>query len=207
MGRLDLFLVRHGLTDWNEDGRLMGRSEVPINERGRAQAEAVGRALRGLAIERVIASPQRRAQETAEVIARALGLAITTEPLLAEVWLGEKWLGKRFDEIAGDPDLERYFRDPTYTSEAIEPAGAVQERMVRALADLRSQGGAAVIVSHGDPIRLLLAQLLGLPLDHYRRLYVGNGSVSVVRIGRKRCQVLAMNWKEGDLKGAVPPQQ
>lgn len=204
MSRLDLFLVRHGLTDWNEDGRLMGRAEVPLNERGRAQALAVGRALGAFPISRLVASPQRRAQETADLIAGELKLGLTTEPLVAEVWLGEKWLGKRFDEIAGDPDLERYFRDPTYTSEAVEPASAVQERMVEALERLRDLGGSAVVVSHGDPIRVLVAHLLGLPLDHYRRLHVGNGSVSVVRIGRKRCQVLVLNWKEGDLRSAVP---
>jgi probable phosphoglycerate mutase len=204
MAGLDLFLVRHGLTDWNEEGRLMGRTEVPLNERGRAQARAVGRALGEIGIVQVLASPQRRAQETAALIGGELGLAVTTEPLVAEVWLGEKWLGKRFDEIAGDPDLERYFQDPTYTSEAVEPASAVQERMVQALERLRGTDGGVVVVSHGDPIRVLLAHLLGLDLDHYRRLHVGNGSVSVARIGRKRCQVLVLNWKGGDLKSAVP---
>src|SRR3990172_11873487 len=76
----DLFLVRHGTTDWNEDGRLLGRTDVPLNPRGRAEAEATAEALRPFPLRAIVASPQRRTRETAAAVARWHGLTVVEEP-------------------------------------------------------------------------------------------------------------------------------
>jgi broad specificity phosphatase PhoE len=202
---LDLRLVRHGVTDWNEEGRLLGRTPIPLNDRGRIQAEEVGASLAGISFSAVLASPQRRTQQTAEAIARARGLEVTTEPGLDEVWLG-RWVGQKATEIRDDPDFERCVSDVTYRCEAIEPADTVQQRVVEVVERLR--GGepetpeararkTVVLVSHADPLRLLLAHYLSVALSAYRRLRIDPASVSLLRFAPPRIALLALNWKAG----------
>ena len=72
---MNLLLVRHGLTDWNEEGRLLGRIDIGLNARGRKQVATLAEILAVLPIARVVSSPQQRALETAAPIADGLGLA------------------------------------------------------------------------------------------------------------------------------------
>ena len=194
--RLNLVLVRHGLTDWNEEGRLLGRNPIPLNERGRAQAEAVARSLGRLSIDAVYSSPQRRTEETAGPIARELELTVETESGLDEVRLG-RWQGKLVKELRGDPDLERYIEDPTYVCDAIEPAVEVQKRIVGFTEQIRSERGTGnvVLVSHGDPLRLLVVHYLSMDLGSFRRLEIDNGSVSILRFTPRGPRLLILNWK------------
>jgi len=192
---VDLILVRHGVTDWNEQGRLMGRRPVGLNARGRAQASAAANALAGLPIGSILASPQRRAQETAAVIARRQGLEVQTETALDEVWVG-RWQGKTFDELRGDPDIERYLADPTYVCDAIEPAASVHKRMVALIERLHQDaaGSMVLLVSHGDPLRLLIAALLSIKIDCYRRLDIAPASISRLRVRDFGARLSLLNW-------------
>jgi broad specificity phosphatase PhoE len=193
----DLILVRHGLTDWNEQGRLLGRSDVALNERGRDQAAALGEALRNLSPQRLIASPQSRAQQTATVIASACGLEVETDPDIDEVWLG-RWRGKRYDELADDADVQRYLRDPTYECDAVESFTTLRRRLADFAARIRCAGEpACAVVSHGDPLRILVAELIELPVSRFRSLLVEPGSATILRLGRKRAQLAVLNWKPG----------
>jgi broad specificity phosphatase PhoE len=182
------------VTDWNEQGRLLGRAEIELNERGRAQAAALAAALREWRLDAVLASPQRRAQETAAPIAAAHGLGVVTEPDLAEVWVG-RWQGRTYDDLRDDPDAMRYAADGTHECAVIEDAPSVQRRVVASLERLRAgaSGSHVCLVSHGDPIRLLLAYCLGTELAAFRRLRVDPGSLSLVRCGRERIEVLSVN--------------
>ena len=193
----DLFLIRHGLTDWNETGRLLGRVDIGLNARGRAEAEAMAQALSDFPLRAVAVSPQRRTQETAQSIAQPHGLPIRTEPGLDEVWVQESWLGKTWTELQGDPDLEEYLRDPYHRCAAIEPATAVQERVIAAAERLRAEGdGPMLLISHGDPIKLLLAHYLSMELSAFRRIAVSTASLSVLRFSpRAGSRLLVMNWK------------
>jgi broad specificity phosphatase PhoE len=192
-----LFLVRHGVTDWNEVGRVLGRCDVGLNERGWGEAEAVARALSEIPLVAVVASPQRRARETAEAIARMHRLAVGTDPGLDEVWVGP-WQGKTWAELQGDADVQRYLEDPMYVCEAVEATVRVQERIVAVAERLRPEAekGAVVLVSHGDPIKLLAAHYLSMQLAAFRRLGINTGSVSVFRFGAFYGQrLLVLNWK------------
>lgn len=197
---LRLLLVRHGLTDWNETGRLLGRIEIGLNQRGIAQAEAAAEALRAWPLYAVLCSPQRRTQETAVRIASVHGLTVQTEPALDEVWLG-RWQGKSLDQISDDPDLLRYFEDPLYVCDAIEPTAQVQERVVALVERLRAElGGRTVaLVSHGDPLLVLLAHYLSIELRLFRSLTVSPGSVTFVKVGSRASRLLTLNWKPGVL--------
>jgi len=193
---LDLLLVRHGLTDWNEVGRLLGRLPVPLNARGQAQAEAVAAALRDAPLDAVFSSPQLRAQQTAEPIAATHGMVVNTEEALAEVWLGPRWEGKSFEEIQHDPELPLVFNDVTYRSAVVEPAADVQVRMVDFVEGLRaSRTGTIAVVSHGDPLRLLIAHYLSMPLAAFRTLVVSNAGISVLRFEGRSSHAVLLNWR------------
>jgi broad specificity phosphatase PhoE len=201
-----LLLVRHGQTDWNEAGRLMGRSDaMGINARGRVQVELLARRLADRRPDLLLTSPRRRTRETAAVIAAPHGVAVTPDDALDEVWLGERWQGKTFAEIAGDPDVTRWLADPMQRSDVIEAAADVQRRVVPVLERVRalSAGSLVVAVSHGDPLRLLLAHVLGMAIGDYRRLTVPPASLSVVQIEAQSARLLALAWRPDPLGAAL----
>ncbi|GMR23489.1 MAG: histidine phosphatase family protein [Acidobacteriota bacterium] len=191
-----LILVRHGLTDWNENGRLMGRSDVEINARGQTQAERVAQALAPRAIDAIYSSPQVRARQTATPLAEAARKDVVVETDFDEVWLSDAWKGKTVTELRGDEDLERTIENPTYRSNAIEPLAEVQARTVASIERLRElhAGGTIVVVSHGDPLRVIVAHYLGLDLSVFRRLACDNGSVSEIVFNRRGPRLEILNW-------------
>jgi broad specificity phosphatase PhoE len=195
--RFQLILVRHGLTDWNVDRRLLGRVDIGLNEAGREQALAAAGALRSFPVRAVLSSPQVRARETADPIADALGLEIEVEPDLDEVWLSEAWQGRTVDELRDDAEMERFLSDPSRRSARIEPIEDVQGRAVAAVERLRRDraGETVVVVSHGDPLRAIVAYYVGLPLADFRRLLIDNGSVSLVRFHARGPQLAILNWR------------
>ncbi len=191
-----LVLVRHGVTDWNENGRLMGRVDLDINARGRVQAERVAEALADVSIDAVYSSPQPRARQTAESVAAARGLSVHVEPGFDEVWLSDAWKGKTVAELRGDSDLERIIEDPTHRCELIEPIAEVQNRSVAAAERLveTEKEQTLMIVSHGDPLRVLIAHYLNLELVSFRRLACDNGSISWIRFNRRGPCLELLNW-------------
>ena len=204
-----LILVRHGLTDWNENGRLMGRSDVELNARGQTQAERVAEALAPRAprtIDAIYSSPQLRARQTAAPLAAAINIDIdidieiagdiVVEPDFDEVWLSDAWKGKTVSELRGDEDLERIIENPTHRCDAIEPIAEVQARTVRGCERLRERHaeGTVVIVSHGDPLRVIVAHYLGLDLAVFRGLACDNGSVSEIVFNRRGPRLEILNW-------------
>jgi broad specificity phosphatase PhoE len=198
------FLVRHGLTEWNERGRLMGRSEIGLSPRGRQQAEAAAAALAAIRIDAVLCSPQRRARETADAIAAPHALPVETVEDLAEVWLGERWIGKTFEDLRDDPDMLRYFADPTFGGDVLETARSVELRVSRVVSRLEERRESRfVVVSHGDPLRILLTHFLGLDVFHYRKFAVANGAINVLRSGRGGRQLVALGCQPNGLPEVV----
>lgn len=200
-----VILVRHGTTDWNEQGRLLGRSDVALNERGRAEVRALAASLRGLSPGEIRSSPQTRAVETAAAIAEACALEVTADDRLAEVWL-RGWQGKTFAELHDDADVHAYLRDPFHTCDEIEPFPSVRQRIRDLIDDLRDnpRPRPVVLVSHGDPLRIFVAEILGLPPGEFRGFAIDNGSASLARVGRRRCHLQLLNWRPGELRLARP---
>lgn len=199
----DLLLVRHGLTDWNEEGRLIGRSDVGLNERGRAQAAELATALRRFSPSRLLVSPQRRTRETAAAIATACGIAAEIEPDLDEVWLG-RWQGKTFVDLHGDLDVHAYLSDPNHECDAVESLTSLAARTAAVADRLRAAPEpATVVVSHGDPLRALLTALLGMSAADLRKFALHPGTATVVRVGHKRAQLAALSWRPADLYDLV----
>jgi len=192
-----LVLVRHGLTDWNAERRLLGRVGIGLNPEGRAQALAAAEALKPFPVRAIVSSPQVRARETAAPIAAAHGLEVETESAFDEVWLSEEWQGKTVEDLKDDPEMERFLSDPSRRTPRIEPIEEVQSRAVSAVERLRRErpGETVVVVSHGDPLRAVAAHYLGLTLADFRRLLIENGSVSLLRFNPRGPQLTTLNWR------------
>lgn len=147
----DLYLVRHGETDWNRQRRIQGRTDIPLNDAGREQARLTGMLLTRRPVTRVYASPLGRALETAQIIAAQLGLGEPhTRDALVERDYGAAE-GLSFAEI----DARYPEGMPVPGRESRE---AVARRVVPALVELAAEhpGEALVVVSHGGAIRAAL---------------------------------------------------
>lgn len=185
-----LILVRHGVTDWNREGRFQGHLDPPLSDTGRHEARLAAERLAAdplLRPARILASSLGRAHETAAAIGAAAGVAVEAEPRLMEIGQGE-WEGRTHAELEVE-DAERYrawrsdagIRQPP-GGEAIE---AASERVAGVLAELAgSDRWPVCLVSHGGTLRILAHALLDLGSDHSRALDVDNASISVVaRVG------------------------
>ena len=193
--RIRLFLVRHGQVASNRDLRYVGSRDETLTDLGRRQADALASLFAGLPIDAVMASPLRRALDTAGAIAAAVGLPVTVEERLREQSFGS-WEGLSRDEVRARSRedgalLERWERSAEVAPPDGESLAAVQSRAFELVLDLRRRAGSAadampwiVLVSHVGPIKSLLAGALDLPLDRGgRRVFLDPGTVSVVDWG------------------------
>ena len=189
-------LVRHGQTTANAGGVLAGRTEVELNDHGRAQARAVGQRLAEVPIALAVTSPLLRTRQTLEAILADRQLVVQTEPDLTEVEYGE-WTGRQLAELAKDPLWSVVQHHPAaVTFPGGESMAAMSARAVSAVRRLcREQGDDAnvLVVSHGDVIKAILADALGLHLDAFQRIVVNPASVSIVRYAQGRPFVERMN--------------
>lgn len=208
-GRGIFLLVRHGETEWNRERRVMGRRPVPLNETGRAQIQSLVPTLSGLGAGMVWSSPLPRATETAERIAGPLGLRVHVDEGLTEVDYGA-WEACTFSDLVADPAYHRYHHDPERAPipGSRENLADVRKRVCGALARLAEQapGGCSIVVSHGDPIRLVLAACLGLSAAEMRRLRVDNGAVSGIELTGDWAEVKFVNARS-DLAGILLPPE
>jgi broad specificity phosphatase PhoE len=164
---LRLFLLRHGETLWNREGRYQGCVDVRLSPDGVAQAEAVSLALAERSLAAIYSSPLRRALETAEAIAAPHGLAVALDPAFREICHG-LWEGLTAREVrARFPDLYARWRatPETVTMPEGESLTEVRARVLDGLERLRAkhEGDTVCLVAHGTPVRLLLLEALGLP--------------------------------------------
>ncbi|QPS34376.1 2,3-bisphosphoglycerate-dependent phosphoglycerate mutase [Brevibacterium casei] len=166
---MTLALVRHGRTRWNRDRRMQGRTDVPLDDCGRAQARAIGDALnRTERWSRIVASPLSRAAETAAIIAEriAVGAHPHGPPRFAPapaVDTDGRLVERDYGIAEGMSVAEANDRWPRGNFPGSEPESVVVERAVDALTDLARAPEHAVVVAHGTLIRVALAELTGAP--------------------------------------------
>ena len=181
-----IYLVRHGWTAWHTEHRIAGWSDVPLDERGQADAQSTGQWLaRRLDHGRVplITSPILRARATAEAIAAAFDppLTIRYEKGIADTRVPD-WQGQLAENIiANDPRWQEFYKGPAdFRYPGGETGREVQVRAVAVVEMLRAEcePGDIILVSHAEPIRGIIAHYLGLNVNLYYRLRVSCGSVS-----------------------------
>ena len=181
-----LLLARHGESVWNAEKRFQGHTDIELSARGRAQAEALGRALRGYRVSAAYVSPFHRARETAALALRESGVPLTVIEELRELSLGQ-WEGCTVEEVraqAGDP-YRAWLRAPhDCPPPGAEPLPVVSERVraaVDRIAGAHGPGEDVLIVSHGGVISVYACHLLGCSFNQLWKLRVDNASLTVVR--------------------------
>jgi len=174
-----LLLARHGQSVWNQMRKFQGANDVGLSDLGRAQAEALGRALRGgYRVAVAYASPMRRALDTAEIALAGTGIPLVPIPELRELSLGE-WEGCTVDEIRareGNPYLA-WVRSPL---DCPPPGGEPLHAIGRIGADHRN-GDDVLVVAHGGVISVYLCHLLGVSFNALWRMRIDNGSLTIAR--------------------------
>jgi probable phosphomutase (TIGR03848 family) len=208
---MTVVLLRHGRSTSNTAHVLAGRSEgVDLDDKGRQQAAELVDRIGALPIRAVVCSPLLRCRRTIEPLAEALGVEPVLDDRFAEVDYGE-WTGRKIADLVKEPLWGVVQAHP---SAAVFPGGEglaqVQSRAVAAVRDhdtrLAEQHGGDVLwlaCTHGDVIKAVVADALGLHLDGFQRVSADPASVSVICYTRLRPFVLHVNHTGPRLTSAL----
>ncbi len=201
-----LYIVRHGETDYNLSGRYQGQSDLPMNETGLLQTEALARRFAKIKLDVIYTSDVARAQTCARRIAGAR-TTVVLEPRLREIDVGR---------VQGLTDEEIARREPTFWAAyqqdrdrtpfpGGESSADVQRRVLEAFRTIheRYPDGHVGVVTHGGPINMVVADVLGLPLPERRRLVPDNCGLTVVEWSGEDRRVRSFN-DVGHLADALP---
>lgn len=181
----EIIIIRHGETEWNKTGRFQGHSDVPLSAEGRAQAAALGQNLALDHVDAIYASDLTRAMETAAPLAKRFGFEVISDPLLRELNFGA-WEGRHFDDVnAENPNaMKNFYTDPEQADiPESEPFPEFQRRVAGRVREIVAQerGKRIVIVSHGASIRILLADILAMPIRSIWHISQLNTAVNKIR--------------------------
>jgi probable phosphoglycerate mutase len=197
-----VLLVRHGHTD-AAGKRLTGWAPgVHLNETGRTQAEHLVERLDGIRVDAIYSSPLERCRETAAPLAKARRISVHVRRRLIETGYGE-WTGRSIAQVRKTKLWRTVERVP---SAMRFPGGeSLLEVQARAVDEVNGIArdhpkGIVVVVSHADPIRLIIAQVAGADVDHLHRLVVDTCSITVVTLDDAVPRLLKVN-DTGDLAG------
>lgn len=207
-----LFLLRHGRSSANTKGVLAGRRPgVHLDDVGRSQAQAAADRLIGIKFKALVSSPLERCRETIDPLAAVRRIQVHEDERFIEADYGS-WSGKKLTTLAKQPLWRTVQEHPS----AVRFPGATGESMTgmqqRALDGVRAwnrrvgTAGVYLVCSHGDVIKAILADALGMHLDQFQRIVVDPASVSVIRYTELRPFVLTTNSSAGELAHlGVPP--
>lgn len=199
-----VLLIRHA--HWEGVGHVLaGRLEgIRLSPRGTVEARRLADALATIDLAAVYTSPLERARDTAIPLAEAHGLEVREETRLLELDFG-RWTGQSIAALETDPSWRRFNleRGTTRIPEG-ETMGEAVARAREALRDIAGAWGDALVaaVSHGDIIRGLVADALGLPLERLLQLEVDPASVSIL-VNGPPAGLSLLNWR-ADRLGALP---
>ena len=189
-----IILVRHGETDWNKQGRFQGQIDIPLNQNGKAQAQAASEFLKNISIQKAYSSSLSRPRETAEIILKEHpGIQISLKDNLKEIGHG-KWEGKLESEIKSDwPDLLKAWK--IFPEKVQMPEGEnitqVSNRSITGwieiCKDLKNDE-TALVVAHDAVNKTILCHLLGLTPSEIWMIKQGNGGITVIDLSEKEDQ-------------------
>jgi probable phosphoglycerate mutase len=209
-----VLLLRHGLTAMTGPV-LAGRTPgVHLDDRGRDQAEQAAKRLAGVKLSAIVSSPLERCQETAAAVAEATGTTVETDPRLIECGYGD-WTGQELKKLAKDPLWKVVQAHPsavTFPGVEGESLRASQARAVDSVrswnAELTAKFGADVTwlaCSHGDIIKSIVADALGMHLDEFQRIVIDPCSITVIHYTELRPFVVRVNDSGTDLATLLAP--
>jgi len=187
----------------------VGRS-VELDDTGRTQVQAVGERLAKVPLTAVVSSPLERCLQTAEAVAAGRGFDVQTDDRLGEARYGD-WTGRTIKELVKEPLWKVVQQHPSAAVFPGPEGEGLAETQSRAVAAVRAWNAALgpeavwLACSHGDVIKAILADALGLHLDQFQRIVVDPASISVVTYTDTRPFVVRVNDTGGDVSGLIPP--
>ncbi len=205
-------LVRHGLTAMTGPVLAGWTPGLHLDERGEKQAAAVAERLRQLPFAALVSSPLDRCLDTAGAIAAGRDLALQVEQRLGECRYGD-WTGKPLKDLAKDPLWKVVQNHPsavTFPGPEGEPLRETQNRAVAAIRHWNAELGPDatwLACSHGDVIKAIVADALGLHLDQFQRISIDPCSVTVIRYSDLRPFVVRVNDTGGGVADLLPPKK
>jgi len=191
---VELYLIRHGETEWSLSGAHTSRTDIPLTDHGRQRAEELRDYLKGTTFAKVLTSPMGRARETCAIA--GYGDVSVIEEGLRE-WDYGIYEGKTTKEIRADHPGWSVWKDEITGGEAVEQVGVRADGVIsRALAAIPHDGGGAVaLFAHAHILRILAARWIGLEAEGGSLLALGTGSVSV--LGFERETRVIEHWNRG----------
>ena len=204
-----LVLVRHGLTRMTGPVLAGWTPGIDLDERGKAQAAAVAARLKDVPLAAIVSSPLERCEQTAHTIAAGRDTSVTIDDRVAEARYGD-WTGGELKKLAKDPLWRAVQAHPSaVTFPAGESLRATSARAVDAVRDWNIRLGddaTYAVVSHGDVIKALVADALGMHLDLFQRVTIDPCSVTVIRYTELRPFLVRLN-DVGSLADLLPPKK
>jgi broad specificity phosphatase PhoE len=181
-----LILVRHGESQWNREGRILGRADIPLSGVGRRQAHAVAKALQEEKVQSVYCSPLRRAMETASIIAKTHGCPLLPDPDLQELGRGNLEGMTREAALKAYPDLQKTWPEVAgvmglYGQESLEELDVRVRRCMNRIMVAQTRGTVAV-VGHYFVNLLIVLSLLDMRLQSFPLLGQDIAAISLVEI-------------------------
>ncbi len=205
-----VLLVRHGLTATTGHVLTGWTPGIPLDDRGQAQAAALAARLAPLPLDAIVSSPLERCQQTAAAIAATRdGQQVLTEDRVGECRYGD-WTGKPLKKLAHEPLWRVVQAHPsavTFPGPDGESMPAMQHRAVAAVREWNARlgpGATYLICSHGDVIKSIVADSLGLHLDQYQRIQADPCSLTVIRYTPLRPFLVRMNDRGGGVGDLMP---
>ncbi|MEZ4703834.1 MAG: histidine phosphatase family protein [Bdellovibrionota bacterium] len=201
---MNLFLLRHGQTQWNAEHKVMGRKDVPLDETGERQIQLIAPYFDAVHLDEICSSPQLRALQTAQAVALRKSQSVQMDPRLSELDF-RRWEGKVLDEIKDDPVYIQRREDPENFHHAeVESFSQVRDRVMDWLSERESSDKSVLLVSHADPIRILIHSLMGGKPDQLRQYRVFNCAVTALTNGSGFWELLVLNHRPGlDLSNSI----
>ena len=186
-----LLFVRHGQTEANRAGLVLGRSDPELTEEGHRQAKLLADALRGEAVAVILTSPLLRARQTAEPIAEACGVPVEVDDRLIEIDWGA-WEGRATGSLA-TAEVDRMKAEDGTAPEG-ESLDSLAGRVESFCTDQLDQDGLVVAVSHVSPIKAAAAWAMGVDGTVAWRMYLGLASIT--RVGRGKASPVLLSFNE-----------
>ena len=206
-----VILLRHGRTTANASGLLAGWTPgVLLDETGATQVRAVGERLAKVPLAAVVSSPLERCVQTASAVTAGRDLELRTDDRLGEARYGD-WTGRAIKELVKEPLWKVVQQHPSaavFPGDEGEGLAQTQARAVAAVREWNAKLGPDAVwlaCSHGDVIKSILADALGLHLDQFQRIVVDPASISVITYTETRPFVVRINDTGGDVSALIPP--
>jgi len=194
-----ILLIRHGENDYVKTGKFAGRIPgVHLNEKGQQEAREIADGLKDVPLSAIYSSPLERALETAEPLAKTKKIKIAIADGLIETDIGD-WMGMEVKKARKLPEWKNVQNSPSrFRFPKGESFQEEQTRLVNAMEKIimeHKKDELVAIFSHADPIKLIIAYYLGMPLDHFQRLACGTGSISILNLDRSEVMLMGQNLK------------